>query len=72
VNRWEAARESIRFFEQERDEVRCELLASMKEAASARLADNRVLSRKVITVAAQQVQRTGYTYTDLRVRQGMN
>jgi putative phage-type endonuclease len=70
VNRWEATRESIRFFERERDEVKCELLDHMKEAASARLTDGRILSRKVITVAAKPVPRTGYTFTDLRVRQG--
>jgi putative phage-type endonuclease len=70
VNRWEAAKEFIRFFERERDEVKCQLLAAMEEAASARLADGRILSRRVVEVAERVVKSRAYSYTDLRLRKG--
>jgi putative phage-type endonuclease len=70
VEQWEASGRAVRESEAARDRAKTELLCMLGEAASARLADGRVLSRKVITVAEKQVKRTGYTFTDLRLRQG--
>jgi predicted phage-related endonuclease len=70
VEQWEAHGWAVHDHQEARERAKTELLTMMAEAASARLADGRILSRKVITVAEKQVKRTGYTFTDLRLRKG--
>jgi putative phage-type endonuclease len=70
VESWESLGTEIRDRQEAKERARAELLALMQEAASARLADGRILSRKVVDVAGQQVTRKPYSYVDLRLRRG--
>jgi putative phage-type endonuclease len=70
VEQWEASRRAIRPHEAARDRARTELLCHLGEAASARLADGRVLTRRVVEVAEKQVTRRGYSFVDLRLKKG--
>lgn len=70
VEEWEAHGRVIHDLQEAKYRCRTQLLAAMQDAATGRIPDGRVLSRKVITVPEQQVKRTGYTYTDLRIRAG--
>jgi hypothetical protein len=40
------------------------------EAATARLADGRVLGRKVVSIPEREVKQRAYSYTDLRILRG--
>jgi putative phage-type endonuclease len=70
VESWESLGTEIRDRQEAKERARAELQALMQEAASARLADGRILSRKVVDVAGQQVTRKPYSYVDLRLRRG--
>jgi putative phage-type endonuclease len=70
VESWEAHGRAIREHEAARDRAKTELLCHLGEAASARLADGRILTRRVVDVAGQQVTRKPYSYVDLRLRRG--
>jgi putative phage-type endonuclease len=70
VESWEAHGRAIREHEAARDRARTELLCHLGEAASARLADSRVLTRRVVEVAEQQITRRAFSYVDLRIRKG--
>jgi putative phage-type endonuclease len=70
VEQWEASGRAIRENEAARDRAKTELLTMMAEAASARLADGRVLTRKVVHIEEKQVTRRGYEFVDLRLRKG--
>jgi putative phage-type endonuclease len=70
VESWEAHGRAIREHEAARDRVKTELLCHLGEAASARLADGRILTRRVVEVAEKQVTRRGYSFVDLRLKKG--
>jgi putative phage-type endonuclease len=68
VEQWEAHGRAIRENEAARDRAKTELLYHLGEAASARLADGRLLTRRVVSVEGKQVVRNPYEYVDLRIR----
>jgi putative phage-type endonuclease len=68
VEQWEAHGRAIRENEAARDRAKTELLCHLGEAASARLADGRLLTRRVVSVEGKQVVRNPYEYVDLRIR----
>jgi putative phage-type endonuclease len=70
VEQWEAHGRAIREHEAARDRARTELLCMLGEAASARLADSRVLTRRVVEVAEKQITRRAHSYVDLRIKKG--
>lgn len=70
VESWQEHGREIHRHEVARERAKCHLLALMEDAASARLAGGRVLTRKVIRVAEQQVTRRAFEYVDLRLRKG--
>lgn len=53
-----------------REKAKVELLALMKDAASARLGDGRILTRKLVEVGGRTIVRHPYSYVDLRLRKG--
>lgn len=60
----------IKQHQEGRERAKVALLSAMREASSARLSDRRILTRKLVTVAEQQVTRKSYSYVDLRIRKG--
>jgi putative phage-type endonuclease len=70
VEQWEAHGKAIHDHQEARERCKTELLAWMEEAASARLADGRLLTRRVVQVAERVVKSRAYSYTDLRLRKG--
>jgi putative phage-type endonuclease len=68
VRQWEELGQEIHVCQEHRETVKAELLTLMREAASARLADGRILSRRVVEVAERVVKSRAYSYTDLRLR----
>jgi putative phage-type endonuclease len=70
AERWEALGREIRDRQDSRDRAKCQLLAMLGEAATARLADGKILSRKVISIPEREVKQRAYSYTDLRILRG--
>jgi putative phage-type endonuclease len=70
VEQWKAHGRAIREHEAARDRAKTELLCHLGEAASARLADGRILVRRVVQVTERVVKSRAYSYTDLRLRKG--
>jgi putative phage-type endonuclease len=70
VEQWEAHGRAIREHEAAKDRAKTELLTMMAEAASARLANGRILRRKVISIPEREVKQRAYAYTDLRILRG--
>lgn len=58
----------MRAIEQRRREIRDRLLLALGDHASGRLADGRIVSRKLVTVAEQVVTRKGYEYFNLSIK----
>lgn len=68
VRLWEVQKRTIADLEKARDRAKAEILLELKEAAFARLADGRILTRKVTRVEEQQVTRKAYEFTDIRIK----
>jgi putative phage-type endonuclease len=60
----------IKVAQEGREKAKVELLALMKDAASARLGDGRIITRKIINVEGRTIVRHPYSYVDLRLRKG--
>jgi putative phage-type endonuclease len=72
AERWESLGKEIRDRQDSRDRAKCRLLDILGEAATARLADGKILSRKVISIPEREVKQRAYSYTDLRILRGAN
>jgi putative phage-type endonuclease len=70
VAEWEDCGRAVHDLQERRELAKARLLVAMEDAASARLADGRVLTRKIVRVEEKQVTRRGYEFLDLRLRKG--
>lgn len=68
VQAWEALGKQVRDGEKARERMRTDILLAMENAASAKLSDGRLLTRKVIHVDAATIERKAYDRIDLRVK----
>lgn len=68
VESWQEHGREIHRHEEARERCKTRLLEILEDAASARLADGRSLTRRVIRVAEQQVTRRAHEYVDLRIK----
>jgi putative phage-type endonuclease len=70
VEQWLDHGKAIHDRQEQRERCKTELLTMMAEAASARLADGRVLTRRVVEVAERVVKSRAYSYIDMRLKKG--
>jgi putative phage-type endonuclease len=68
VDRRDRVKGFMKDLEDERDGLKMQILAAMGPFAAASLPDGRLLTRKITEVAAQTIERRGYSFVDLRVR----
>jgi putative phage-type endonuclease len=70
VEQWLDHGKAIHERQEARERCKTELLTMMAEAASARLADGRLLTRRVVDVAERVVKSRAYSYVDMRLKKG--
>jgi putative phage-type endonuclease len=70
VEQWLDHGKAIHDRQEARERCKTELLTLMAEAASARLADGRLLTRRVVEVAERVVKSRAYSYVDMRLKKG--